>query len=571
MKLVTYLDSAEFRKEVLKGITDLSLIVGQTLGPGGRPILIEQENGVLATKDGVTVALAYAAHTPIQKIVAQAAVEASTRTVKACGDGTTTSLVLAAAITQAGQEWLQRNPTYSPQRLARELKDILKTQIEPMVTKLSKGIKNLPVDEARKAIYHVAMVSSNSDENIANSVVEATDYVGQDGFVVIEEGAGGTETSVQHKDGFPVNSGLADLGGAASTAFVNRKNYGDCVLSGAYVTLYDGEINDIETVTSLLQRVASEQDERGNVTRRPLVIFAHGFGDTVLRIFANNFRKGTLSVVPMVTPRSGQANGRQSFLYDMLAYVGGNVFDPTERHLTEASPATIGFCEEVKVTMSDAVFMTSPDEEAVASRIQELKDQMEGQSEFDCDKMRYRIGRLTGGVATIYAGGATALEAKERRDRIVDAVSSVRCSVDLGIVPGGGATLLHIARNLPQVGPSQIFVQALTRPFVQILLNAGITTTEDDALINFGSKVGEQPDGLFYVFDALKREQVEWYTSGIFDPAKVTLSALSNSLSVAQTLMTTGGAIARTLNDGEHQARAMQEAMLKAVNNGELE
>jgi len=65
---------------------------------------------------------------------------------------------------------------------------------------------------------------------------------------------------------------------------------------------------------------------------------------------------------------------------------------------------------------------------------------MKDASDYDKDQIRYRIGRLTGGVATIYAGGETAFEARERHARVVDAISSVRSALELGVVPGGGGS-----------------------------------------------------------------------------------------------------------------------------------
>jgi chaperonin GroEL len=567
MKTVTYLDSIFFRKEVQDGIKNLAEITSKTLGPGGRAVLLEQENGsVLATKDGVTVARHYVASSPIQKLVAKAAIEASERTVRSCGDGTTTSMLLAAAIVEAGQEYLEKHPGHSPQALARELKTSLDYDIIPKIHSYARSIRDLDADDARKAIHHVAMVSSNSDIEIADAVTQAVELVGEDGMVQIEEGTG-LKTIVTHQKGFPVNSGLNDLGGVASLAFVNRKANSDCAINGAYICLYDGEINDQEIIFPLLQKVAGEVDEKGVSVKSPLVIAAHAFSDTVLAILANNFRKGTLTVVPFVTPRNGQASGKQSFLYDLQAYVGGAVFEPQGLPLTAAQPANIGFCEDIKISQFQSVFMTEPDADAIEKRVTEIKEQMSSATEFDQDKMRYRLGQLTGGIAVIYSGGPTSFEAKERRDRVVDAVSAVRSAIEMGVVPGGGATLLQIARELSRDQASnEIFVKALRRPFAQILLNAGVASNEEEALFN-GNSVGlDTETKTFMVFDALKRTNVEFWESGIFDPAKVTVNAVQNALSVAQLLMTTGGAIARQVSEAEEQIQQMQKGMMSAMN-----
>lgn len=529
-----------------------------TLGPGGRPILLEVDNKPpLSTKDGVTVARHYRAEGDIERVVANAALEICERTVREAGDGTTTAIVLGAALVQAGQDFIAQNPGWSPQSLSRELKRIYQEQIHPQVIALSRPIKNLPVEEAKSAIRYVALVSANHDEEIADAVTQAVDYVGEDGMCVAEEGAG-RETRVVHHEGFPFNSGLSDLGGGASSAFINRQDYGDCVVESSYVCLYDGDINDPTTIAPILEKVASELGEDGHPIRCPIVVFAHKFSDTVLTMLAKNFRRGTLTVVPVVTPRNGQASGKSLFLHDLAAYCGGKVFDPQGNPLPFAQIPQLGAAESVKIGRSESVMLGEPVQENVERRIEELKKQMDNTTEFDCDLIRYRIGRLTGGVATIYAGGATALEAKERHARVVDAISAVRSAMDMGVVPGGGCTLFSLAVSMmaDTKKPQWIFAKALQRPFFQILENAGIEMGV--------TEIGQQQTG-FYVYDALKREVVEWWSAGIMDPAKVTLSALENALSVAQLLMTLGGVIALEQNEETEKIKQMQEGVLKAI------
>ena len=125
-------------------------------------------------------------------------------------------------------------------------------------------------------------------------------------------------------------------------------------------------------------------------------------------------------------------------------------------------------------------------------------------------------------------------------------------------------------RSLPEVGVAKILTKALKRPFVQILLNAGLASNENEALF-LGNGVGETEDGQFMVFDALQRTTTEWWSSGIIDPAKVELSALENSLSVAQLLMTLGGVVAHAFSSEEQSIQAMQNGLIKAINNGDLE
>lgn len=328
MKTKNYYRTKETQLRVANAIQDLAHMVGATLGPGGRPILIERENHPpLSTKDGVTVARAYRASGSIERVVSDAAKEVCERTVRLAGDGTTTAIVLAADLVKEGHVFLDANPSYSPQRLARELKATYQEKIKPAVLKFSKPISGLPESEAEVAIRHVALVSANHDTEIADAVAKAVSLVGEDGMVMAEEGAG-AETRVEYNEGFPFMSGLHDLGPAAGPSFVNRQDYGDCsVDTGAFVALYDGEINDVATVQGLMEKVVMLKDEHGHQVQIALIVFAHRFSDIVLKTFAQNFRRGILTVIPVITPRNGQSVGRSQFLHDLAAYCDGTVFD----------------------------------------------------------------------------------------------------------------------------------------------------------------------------------------------------------------------------------------------------
>ena len=54
--------------------------------------------------------------------------------------------------------------------------------------------------------------------------------------------------------------------------------------------------------------------------------------------------------------------------------------------------------------------------------------------------------RLASGIAIIRVGGATEVEMIEKKHRIEDAREAVRAAQQEGIVPGGGVTLLRVAK-----------------------------------------------------------------------------------------------------------------------------
>src|SRR5271157_3114140 len=96
----------EAREKVLKGAEIVSKAVGSTLGPRGRLVLLGNDYSTpRSTKDGVSVARAsIPLADPFQNMGATMMVESSAKTLQDCGDGTTTSCILANRIVSEGSK-----------------------------------------------------------------------------------------------------------------------------------------------------------------------------------------------------------------------------------------------------------------------------------------------------------------------------------------------------------------------------------------------------------------------------------------------------------------------------------
>src|SRR4030043_702660 len=93
----------EARRALKKGIDTLAGAVKVTLGPKGHPVAIDKKWGApLVIDDGVTIAKEIELPDPFENMGAQLVKEAATKTNDACGDGTTTSTILAHAIVTGG-------------------------------------------------------------------------------------------------------------------------------------------------------------------------------------------------------------------------------------------------------------------------------------------------------------------------------------------------------------------------------------------------------------------------------------------------------------------------------------
>merc|ERR1711997_539565 len=177
-------------------------------------------------------------------------------------------------------------------------------------------------------------------------------------------------------------------------------------------------------------------------------------------------------------------------------------------------------------------------------------------SDYEKDKLKERLAKLSGGVAVIKVGGASEVEVAEVKDRLNDALNATQAALEEGIVPGGGAALLYASNKLDdlklanldqQVGVDSIKA-ALKQPCIQIAQNAG---AEGAVVVQRLQK----EDNLSFGYNAANGEYVDMIKEGIIDPTKVVRTALADSVSVASLMTTTEAIIAEEVEQNENRKK----------------
>lgn len=525
---------------VNKTIEDMANIVSSTLGPGGRGVLIERDGQApLVTKDGVTVAKSLGVGNAEANIVIEAAKEICLNTAKEAGDGTTTAIILADAIIKAGHDFLSKNPKYNPQKIVNELKIVYKEIICDYLK--SRAITSL----SKEDLLNVAKISANGDELIASSAVNAVIAAGDDGTVLIEESQG-NETKVETIDGYIITSGLKELG-QIGPVFINDRAGQQVSMDNGIVFLFDGAINNLKTL-AYMQDALEGTDYYGS----PILIFAHDYSDAVIDKIAKNVKSGFV-IAPVKTPRAGIPNSRSMFLRDMAAYTGAQVFDPgnIERITTD----DFGRFTSSKCNMYETFVIVDECSEKqttlINQRVEELKAIADScHSDYDKMFIKASIGRLTGGISTIWVGGESDLEIREKKGRVEDAVEAVRSAISEGIIPGGCSVQLDLADIIEQLdvekykASKEIMVKALRHPFSVLLENCGESVEEIYSEYVRLSKDAVRINNLpSMIFNADTHQFDNPFSCGVIEPAKVCRVSVGNALSVASLLMTLGGIV----------------------------
>jgi chaperonin GroEL len=517
----------DLKKKLLNGINSLNASVSSTLGPGGRNVLISDENGnIKVTKDGVTVAKSFnKLEDEVENIGAQMIRKVSEKSADKAGDGTTTSTLIAAVIVNEGVKAIDQgsNPVE------------VKRGIDLAVKEVVKALKELSQDITDEdQIKQVATISANNDVEVGKLIAAAMNNVGRDGLVAIEESKSG-ETTLETVEGMMFERGYK------SPYFVTNQNTMEAVLEKPYVFLYDGKMNTTAHVLNVLKAAASES--------RPLLIIAEDVDVEALALLIVNKANNTIKVCAVKAPDFGDR--RTAILEDMAIITGGRVISPVkgdkiDKMTLEQVKSSFGTVRMATVTSKDTTLIDGGGtEEAITNRLKEIKSQIDlAKSNFEIENLQGRLSKLEGGVAIINVGGYSEIELKEKKDRVDDALHATKAALEQGIVPGGGMALINCAsaidkvtfQNNDQKLGGEIIKKALYAPFKTILNNAGI---EDHYQILNQIKVNNGSEKKWEGYDVKNGTFVNLLVSGILDPTKVTRTALENAASVAGTILTT--------------------------------
>ena len=503
----------EARKKLSAGVDKLADAVTATLGPNGRNVVIANQGLPQSTKDGVTVARSITLEDPIEELGVQLVKQAAIKTADLAGDGTTTSTLLAQEMVRQGLTHLNNGANAvmikrSIDKTVKELVDFIRQEIKEDIS-------------SEDQLKQVATISANNDPEVGELIATAMQKVGREGVVFIEESKNG-ETYLETVEGMQFERGYK------SPYFVTDNNTMSTSIQDALILIADKKFTTVKELLPILEAVSNQN--------KSLLIIAEDVEGEALATLIVNKARGILKVVAVKAPDFGDR--RKLLLEDIAIMTGGQVFS-TEKgmKLDKFDWKWFGEARVVTVNKDTTTLVDGKgDTDAIKSRIEELQVQIEkATSPYEKEKLQERLAKFIGGVAIVHVGGHTEAEMREKKDRVDDALQATKAALEEGIVPGGGAVLLH-ARNSIDVSDigSQIVYNACAAPFKKILSNAGY---EQEDIYNAINSVtgGDYWEG----WDLKTEDFVNMKEAGIIDPAKVTRIAIENAASVAGTILLT--------------------------------
>lgn len=371
-------------KQIIKQIKDAVKVIGSTLGPNGKLVAITTENPnaqvseTILTKDGYKVSQSIKDTSAGANFVRQVC----KRQVREVGDGTTSVAVLLSHLVDYSLKDL-----YALKELEKPLKEYLERT----------AVKKIDKD----SLFNLAMVSSNGDVKISETVANVVGKNGKDGHYIVEEREQDGITSEQIK-GYVLDSGYSNQ------AFVNTKTgvemISPVVLIKDYISLSD------------IAPFATKAIQSG----KPFLCIGQ-CDEQALASLVDNHIKGI-----------GQ------FCNISLSAVGNKRADLVA-DLTVIAP----YITKVHITRRMATFeyAENADTKNLVKAIENESKTLSGIEKAWCKE---RLARLESKIAKIYVGAETTAQMVELKDRLEDAILAVMQGFD-GYVPGAGRALKDFA------------------------------------------------------------------------------------------------------------------------------
>jgi chaperonin GroEL len=509
-----------------------------TLGPGSRNVVLDKGYGAPnIINDGVSIAKEIELEDRIENLGAGILKEVSEKTNDSVGDGTTTSVILAQSMIEEGLKLIEAG--YIPADVNKGIDNKVKS-IVSFLKKVS-----IKIDK-KEDIAKVATISAESKE-MGDMIADIMDEIGKDGVITVEE----SKSLGLQKE---IVKGLQFDKGYVSTYMITDTERMEAVYENPYILITDRKISSINDILPILEKIAKSG-------RKELVIIADDIDGDALATLVLNRLRGSFNTLAIKSP--GFGDRKKEMLHDIAAVTGAQVISEELGLKIEATELEhLGSARKVIASKENTTIIEgSGSKEAVDERVSTIKKMIaNSDSDFDKEKLKERLAKLTGGVAVIKVGAATEVEQKARQYKIEDALAAAKAAVEEGVIPGGGVALvvaavlasseddkLSEAEMKGYKAGQEIVKRACQAPLRQLIENTG---ADEVVLYKILKQIDESKDkdngriDWALGYNAITGQVVNMIDEGIFDPTKVTRLALENAASATSMFLTTEAVVA---------------------------
>jgi chaperonin GroEL len=518
------------RDGILSGIIEAGSTVEITFGPRGRTITYNKGTDTIPTKDGITVLKNVSLSDELKDQGVKLIKEASDKSNKKSGDGSTSTAILTKSLCCAANTLLNQGININDLRIG------FKAAYKFTLESLEKFKHNVSSEEDMK---NIALISSNGDEEIANNIVTAFSSIGDGGLVSYAD-----SMSTSGKSMVKVTKGMELTAGYVSSRCVNSSN-DQCLLEKAKVFLFKNMIEDVESFKLLIMPAL----------KNGCVVIAPEFSDDIKSYYISSLADKSIAFIR--SPGADKVT-IDAYLRDLEVVLNTKIIGEDIKIEDFKVNTDCGIADFAISSNNTVITNPSTDQERFDKYIEELKDSCNvkddvelSKSPYEIDFIKNRLARLTGGIATIFIGAISKPELSEKKDRYDDAIHSVRNSLTEGYVIGAGTTLLRISYSdnkesesltLPQMTAYKAYMKAIRRPAQLLIYSAN----EDTEII-----IPKILNNELYGFDARAGKVTDLLKEGIVDPYNVIINSILYSENLAEQFMSIDCAIVSDVKNME--------------------
>lgn len=490
----------ELKKVMSEAVNLLCDTVVSTLGPTGNNILINNSDTTpYITNDGVTIASNIESSDKRINTVLEIVKEASLKTNELVGDGTTTTLVLLQSIFNLGLEEINKGKN----------KIVLKNELLSCMNKVVEEINKLRKEPTEEDLLNIATTSSN-DIEIGKITAEIFKKVKSKYSIKLEE-SNNELTYTINKKGYnvPINN--------ISSMYFSKNKLIE--LKDANILVLKGYFDNLESISDIIND-SLENDKK-------LLVLVESMNEEIRNeVLVYYFNNKNIYVVELE-----EYSSHRDKIEEDISFLSGSTIKNIDYE--EVTFSDLGFIENIVLKNDEIVLLNSKNSFEL---INKLKDELNTcNSDYEKEFINSRISKLEEGITTIYVGGITKSERRERLMRFEDAICALEIAKN-GVVQGEGVTYLKVGETLKIDNTGSLIIKkSLEKPFEKIIENIGLDYK------NIKNNIIENKYNL--VYDYKLDDYISTSNSNIIDPVDVVICAFKNALSIASILLSTSSLV----------------------------
>lgn len=509
-------------------VADVRKAVVATMGPNGTLSLISIGTANKVTKDGVTVARSIKFNDPIKERINRVITEPAIKTDQECGDGTTTTILLTSELYPV----FRKHAGYREQAYIEKVMRLVVQELTAMAIKVKLDSPEL---------YALALTSSNNDEELSRIVTQIYAESGEHfPEVELKEGSSNTDRVVR-SNGLPIKMQFSN------PSFSSTGNGGDTNYHGFFPVIIDDHLRNVGAEAALksfsaIYNKLVDEHKLGHILLIARSI-DNGLNNIMLQI---NNQHQSAKFVGVQTNFGGSIG--TLLMQDIAIMLGAPLFKTLDDALTKEIPIV----NEVVTIGSNRSIIADPLEETrerITARVEEIENELASYDREDRFSTRARFNEtrardLKGELVTVFVGGETGSEVKERLDRFEDVIKAVKSALVNGILPGVGTALYRAGMAVID----RLEDEFLAKPDPKLTPAAGQILTDLEDVIRAGYvHLMTEPlhgHGIAMPSDASYLPCVNLATGdidtaevlGIYDTAFASITALKGGLQTAKIL-----------------------------------